>query len=154
MLRLSETLAPGAILCGCRIPSRDELLDQLVAAAAREYGWTDGPEVARRVREREAKMPTTIGLGIAVPHARMEDRERIQVAVACLPAGLDFGASDRKPVRLALLLVSPLSTPGIHVQALASVSRLSQSLVDGLVGSSGPDEFLAALAGWEATFPR
>jgi nitrogen PTS system EIIA component len=154
MLHLSEILAPGAILCGCRILSRDDLLEELVAVAVREYGWTDGSEVARRVREREAKMPTSIGRGIAVPHARMEARERIQVAVACVPAGLDFLASDRTPVRLVLLLVSPLTAPGIHVQALASVSRLSPQLVEELVGSSAPEAFLETLRAWESSLSR
>jgi mannitol/fructose-specific phosphotransferase system IIA component (Ntr-type) len=154
MLHLSEVLAPAAILCGCRFPTRDDLLEGLVALAAREYGWTDGADVARRVREREAKMSTSIGLGIAVPHARMEDRERIQVAAACVPAGLDFQASDRKPVRLVLLLVSPVSAPGIHVQALAAASRLAPRQVEQLVCSSTPQDFLEVLKGWEATAPR
>jgi PTS system nitrogen regulatory IIA component len=154
MLHLSEILAPGAILCGCRILSRDDLLEELVSVAGREYGWSDGAEVARRVREREAKMPTSIGRGIAVPHARMEDRERIQVAAACVPDGLDFRASDRTPVRLVLLLVSPLSTPGIHVQALASVSRVPPQLVEELVCSSAPEAFLEALRVWESTISR
>jgi fructose PTS system EIIBC or EIIC component len=154
MILMSEILSPGAILCGCPFLSRDELLDELVGVAAREYGWTDGEEVARRVREREAKMSTAIGLGIAVPHARMEGRSLVQVAVACLPAGLDFGASDGKPVRLVLLLVSPVSAPGIHVQALATVGRISPQLVESLVHSRTPDEFLRILGGWESTLPR
>lgn len=154
MLLLSQILAPGAILCGCQFLSQDDLLQELVGAAAREYGWTDGEEVARRVREREAKMSTSIGLGIAVPHARMEERAVIQAAVACLPGGLDFRSPDGKPVRLVLLLVSPVSTPGIHVQALAAVSRISPQLVERLVRSSAPDEFLRILGEWESTLPR
>jgi len=150
MLRLSEILAPGAILCGCQNMSRDDLLEGLVAAASREYGWADGAEVARRILEREAKMPTSIGLGVAVPHARMEDRSHIQVAAACVPAGLDFRASDHKPVRLVLLLVSPAAAPGIHVQALASVSRITSPLVDQLVRSRTSEEFLMALRAWES----
>lgn len=154
MLHLSEILAPGAILCGCRFLSHDDLFENLVGVAAQEYGWTDGAEVARRIREREAKMSTSIGIGIAVPHARMEDRERIQVAAACIPAGLDFRASDHKPVRLVLLLVSPVSAPGIHVQALASVSRIPSQLVEQLVNSTTSEVFLDILREWESTLAR
>jgi mannitol/fructose-specific phosphotransferase system IIA component (Ntr-type) len=154
MFCLSKVISPGAILCGCQKLSRDEFLDELVAVAGREYGWVDSAELSRRVREREAKMTTSIGLGIAVPHARMEDRDRIQVAAACVPAGVDFRASDGKPVRLVILLVSPVSAPGIHVQALASVSRISPQVVEQLVASSTPEDFLRILGGWESTFSR
>ena len=154
MLRLSEVLPPRAILCGCRIPTREALLDELVGAAARAHDWTDGEEIARLVREREAKMTTAIGQGIAVPHARREDRERIAAAVACLPGGIDFQAPDRKPVRLVFLLVSPLAAPGLHVQALAAVSRIPPQVVERLVGAPSPEAFREALVGWEATASR
>jgi mannitol/fructose-specific phosphotransferase system IIA component (Ntr-type) len=151
MFRLSENLAPEAILCGCKIASRDELLTEIVRTAGAVHGWNDADEIVARVVAREAQMSTAIGQGIAVPHARLEWLDRIQVAVACLPDGLDFRAPDRKPVRLVLLLVSPISAPAIHVQALAAVSRIKMPFVERLVGSSTPAEFLHALAEWETS---
>ena len=151
MFRLSENLAPGAILCGCRISSRDELLAEIVRTAGAVHGWNDADEIVARVVAREAQMSTAIGQSIAIPHARLERLDRIQVAVACLPAGVDFKAPDRKPVRLVLLLVSPVSAPAIHVQALAAVSRIKLPFVEKLVGSPAPADFLRALAEWEAS---
>ncbi len=151
MFLLSEQLAPAAILCDQRCASRDALVHQMVAAAALAYGWTDGEEIARRVLEREAKLSTAIGLGIAVPHARLENRDRVEIVVSCLPEGIDFSAPDGRPVRLVVLLVSPLSAPGIHVQALASVSRISMDLVDRLVKAPDPGRFLEILGEWEST---
>ncbi len=154
MLRLSEILAPEAIFCGCRISSREALLDELVGVAARAYDWTDGEEIVRLVREREAKLTTAIGQGIAVPHARRENRERIEIAAACLPQGVDCHAPDRKPVRLVFLLVSPLAAPGLHVQALAAISRIPPQVVDCLVEASSSEAFQEALVAWEATASR
>lgn len=154
MFRLTEILAPDAILCGCQIPSRDLLLDEMVSVAAKAYGWTDGSEIARLVRRRELLMSTAIGLGIAVPHARIETPNRVQIAAACLPNGLDFAAPDRRPVRLVLLLVSSVAAPAVHVQALAAVSRISQALVDSLVLAATPGIFLEVLSAWEATISK
>lgn len=151
MFRLSEHLDPSAVLCGCRIPSRDALLRELVELAGSVYGLDGIEEIVRKVAEREEKMSTAIGLGIAVPHARLAGLDKVRVAVACLPDGLDFRAPDRKPVRLALLLVSPVEAPGIHVQALASVSRIRQELVDRLANASDPAAFLAVLGDWEGS---
>lgn len=151
MFKLSENLAPEAILCGCRISSRDELLAEIVRTAGKVHGWNDADEIVARVIAREAQMSTAIGQAIAIPHARLERLDQIQVAVACLPGGVDFRSPDRKPVRLVLLLVSPISAPVIHVQALAAVSRIKLPFVERLVASPTPAEFLRALAEWEAS---
>ena len=151
MFRLSENLSPETVLCGCRIPSRDELLTEIVRMAGKVHGWDDAGEIVARVVAREAQMSTAIGQGIAIPHARLERLDRIQVAAACVPGGVDFRAPDRKPVRLVLLLVSPICAPAIHVQALAAVSRIKLPFVERLVGSPTPAEFVSALAEWEAS---
>lgn len=151
MFRLSEIVSPGAVLCGCEISSRDELLTEIVRTAGGVHGWDDADGIVERVVAREAQMSTAIGQGIAIPHARLERLERIQVAAACVPGGVDFRAPDRKPVRLVLLLVSPVSAPAIHVQALAAVSRIKLPFVERLVASPTPADFVSALAEWEAS---
>ena len=153
MLRISEIIAPEAILCGCRIHSRDELLGEMVRVAAKVHSWTNAEELTAMVIDRECKMSTGIGIGIAVPHARLETVDRIHVAVACVPAGVDFRSPDRNPVRLALLLVSPVAAACVHVKALAAVSRIAQTTVDRLVVSATPEDFLETLRGWERTLP-
>jgi len=153
-MRLSEHLSRDAILCACQNLSRDEILEQLVRTAARAYGWDDGAAIAAMVREREAKMSTAIGMGIAIPHSRLDRLDRVCLALASVPAGVDFRAPDRKPVRLVVLLVSPVSAPGHHVQALAMVSRIGLAVVDRLVASSTPDELMAAVVEWEAQLPK
>lgn len=151
MLCLSEILVPHAILCECRISSRDEVLREMVRVAAAAWDWTNAEELAASVIDRERKMSTGIGIGVAVPHARMDTVDRVHVVAACLPAGVDFHSSDHKPVRLALLLVSPIAAAGLHVQALAAVSRISPALVDRLVASATPGEFMLAVSEWERT---
>jgi nitrogen PTS system EIIA component len=153
-MRLSENLSAAAILCGHRADSREEVLDRLVTAAAAAYGWDDGPTLSQMVREREAKMSTVIGMGIAVPHSRLERLDRVHVAVACLPSGVEFNSGDRKPVRLVVLLVSPLAAAGLHVQALAMVGRITESLVEGLVGAATPAAFLDVLTAWESRIDK
>ncbi|MEK7391645.1 MAG: PTS sugar transporter subunit IIA [Fibrobacterota bacterium] len=153
-MRLSECLSPAAILCGCQIPSKEGVLEGLTKIAAEAYGWDDCGAMAAMVREREAKMSTGIGMGIAIPHCRSERLDRVYLALASVPAGVEFGAPDKKPVRLVFLLVSPLSAPGLHVQALAMVSRIGQPMVDRLVAASTPTDLLAALSEWEAQLSK
>ncbi len=146
---LSDGLSTEAILCGCRALSSQELLVDLVDAACRAYAWPNREEMLALVMDREAKMSTGIGLGIAVPHARLEGVDQVYIAVACIPEGLDFRSSDRKPVKLAILLVSPVSGAMAHVQTLAMISRIAKTVVDQLSGAANPEEFLALLTQWE-----
>ena len=149
MRALSDGMSPDAVLCGRRFLSNQGLLVDLVDAACRAYSWPDREEILSLVLDREAKMSTGIGLGIAVPHARLEGVDRVHVAVACVPEGVDFCAPDRKPVTLVMLLVSPMSGAMAHVQALALISRIAKTAVEQLSGAADPEQFIALLTQWE-----
>lgn len=77
---------------------------------------------------REATMTTAIGDGIAIPHVRnpiVQHVERPTITIAFLDEPVDFGALDRKPVRVLFAIVSP--TPRCHLRLL---TRLSNALHD------------------------
>ena len=58
---------------------------------------------------------------------------------------MDFHSPDKKPVRLAFLLLSPPSSAGSHVRALSAVSRISPDLLEELVAANTPSDFLACM---------
>jgi PTS system nitrogen regulatory IIA component len=150
MLRLSERMVPGAVLRLPEARSRQEVLPALVRAACSAHGLADPDRILSMVLERESKMPTAVGLGIAVPHARIDGLADLHVGVAICASGLDFPVSDGAPVRLAILLLSPTSAAGLHVKALAAVGRISADRVEDLVGSRDGEDFLARWGLWES----
>ena len=83
------------------------------------------PEVLRKVlEERELLASTAIGDGIAIPHGKMDAVGRLIGALGRARAGIEFESIDGKPTHLVFMLVAPASSTGVHLKALARLSRL------------------------------
>jgi fructose-specific phosphotransferase system IIA component len=76
------------------------------------------------VMTREKTRSTGIGSGIAIPHGKCNSVKELVMTMGIVPDGMDFESVDGKPVKIIILLVSPLDKTGPHIQALASISRL------------------------------
>ncbi len=76
------------------------------------------------VWEREQQRSTGIGEGLAIPHGKAECAEKLVMAIGRPSEPIEFGAVDRKPVKLVVLLASPRDKTADHIQALGRVSRL------------------------------
>ena len=97
--------------------------------------------------ERERLGTTGVGLGIAIPHGKMADLDRLYGVFARLKNPVDFDAVDDQPVDLIFLLLAPESAGADHLKALARVSRLlrDQSVCEKLRGSDTPAAIYALL---------
>ena len=84
---------------------------------------TDSDLMYRRLVEREELGSTAIGNGAAIPHCKMEDLSRVEVAIGLSRNGVDFESEDGEPVRLFFLVVSPTDSPAAHLRSLAAISK-------------------------------
>lgn len=97
-----------------------ELVDLLAAA-----GKVTNAEAFRdTVWSREQTRTTGIGHGLAIPHGKSEHVAGLAMAVGKPASPIDFGSIDGKPVKLVVLLASPIDQTSEHIQALARISRL------------------------------
>ena len=112
----------------------------------------DGAALTQRLLEREKLGCTGLGNGLAIPHCKLADLEGVLVAVAVVPAGVDFGALDGRPVRVILVVLSPADSPAGHLQALARISRLVKTpgVAEAILSASSPDEVSRLLREAEA----
>jgi len=117
-----------------------EMSDQLAAAGAVK----DPAALAQRLLEREHLGCTGLGGGIALPHCKWKGIDDVLLAIGRSRTGVDFGAADGVLVTLIFLLISPVDAPGLHLQALARVSRRLKT--PGLAESLRHAETSAALA--------
>ena len=101
---------------------RDEvtrrLIDLLVAAGR----VTDADGFHADVRAREAQMATGMPGGIGLPHARSAFVTVPSLAVAKVPAGVDFGAPDG-PATLVFLIAAHAAGDSDHLKILAALAR-------------------------------
>lgn len=98
----------------------DELVDLL--AASGKVG--DATALKEAVWARETTRTTGIGHALAIPHGKCEGVPDLAMAIGKPAEPIDFASIDNKPVRLVVLLASPLDRTSDHIQALARISRL------------------------------
>ena len=152
-MELAKLLTPGAVRVVGQITSKKRLFQELGEMVATSYGLTAGIAVDG-LQERESLGPTGVGHGIALPHARLEDLDRIVGVFIRLERPLDYDSVDRQPVDLIFGLFAPKDSGVDHLKALALVSRTmrDQSVVTKLRANNDPAKLHAILT--EARTPQ
>ena len=121
-MTLSQLLTVEAVRVVSAVSSKKRLFNTLSEAAAQVYGLRSDA-VCGALMERESLGPTGVGQGVALPHARLDDLDRVRGLFIRLERPLDFGAVDRQPVDLIFGLFAPADAGVEHLKALANVSR-------------------------------
>jgi PTS system nitrogen regulatory IIA component len=121
-MELSKLLSPAAVRVMGQLPSKKRLFQELGEIAAQAYGLT-AADAVDGLQERESLGPTGVGHGIALPHARLDEVERIVAVFLRVERPIDYDSVDRQPVDLILGLFAPKESGVEHLKALALVSR-------------------------------
>nr|WP_070961335.1 PTS sugar transporter subunit IIA [Hyphomonas sp. Mor2] len=119
---LSSLLAEGVILGSQASESRKQILRTLASAIGDKTG-IDGRDIFDAVIERENLGSTSVGEGVAIPHARIPALDKPVGAFVKLEEGVDFDAIDGRPCDLIFMLLAPNASGADHLRALAQVSR-------------------------------
>ncbi len=121
-MQLSELLTPEAVRLTATATSKKRLFQELGELARAAYGVNAGAASDALV-ERENLGPTGVGHGVALPHARLGEIDRVRGLFVRLEKALNFEAVDRQPVDLVFALFAPEDSGVEHLKALALVSR-------------------------------
>jgi len=123
-MKVVDFLRPDLVIAELGGGSKGEILAEMARHLAARQAGID-PEVLRRVlEERELLASTAIGDGIAIPHGKLDSVNQLVGALGRSVDGLEFDSIDGRPTHLVFMLVAPSSSTGIHLKALARLSRL------------------------------
>jgi nitrogen PTS system EIIA component len=123
---LTDLVAPQAIIPALKVNSKKQALQELAARAATLTGRSER-EILEILQQREKLGSTGIGNGIAIPHGKLPNLERLFGIFARLDRPIDFEALDGQPVDLVFLLLAPEAAGADHLKALARVARLMRA---------------------------
>jgi PTS system fructose-specific IIA component/PTS system nitrogen regulatory IIA component len=122
-MKLTEMVVEEAILPDLKAGDRDaaisELMNALVAGGAVKESERD--EFCKAIIKRERRGSTGFGHGVAVPHVKHTDIDRMVIAVGVSHEGIDFNALDNQPVYSIFLLLSPENRPEDHLDAMEAI---------------------------------
>ena len=116
-------LLPEDILLDLDVSNTREIFDEIGRHMERKHAlpkeW-----VAASLTRRERVGSTGVGKGVAIPHARVKDLDRIQLAYLRLKAPIPFDAPDGKPVSDILVVLVPKQAVEEHLRILADAARM------------------------------
>lgn len=146
-MEITEILSEKGVIAHLKAGSKKQALQELARHAA-DIAGLDQREIFDALLERERLGTTGVGLGIAIPHAKLPKIDRLYALFARLDHPIDFDAIDEQPVDLMFLLLAPESAGADHLKALARVSRVlrNQANCEKLRGADTAGAIYALLA--------
>lgn len=123
---IGDLLAPKGVILRGGASSKRQALHAVAEAASHALGIEEG-RVFEALMEREALGSTGLGSGVAVPHARLREIDRVTAVFVRLDAPVAYEAVDDRPVDLLFALFAPPKDGADHLRALAAVSRALRS---------------------------
>jgi PTS system nitrogen regulatory IIA component len=123
-MRIAEFLREDLVLPDLAASDKPGVLGEMCAALARVYPTLSTQKLADTLLEREKLGSTGIGEGVAIPHGKLAGLPGLLAAFARKRNGVDFAAIDGKPTYLFFALFAPDNSAGLHLKALARISRL------------------------------
>ena len=145
-MEIDELIGPDAVVANLRVTSKKQALQELAKRAAELTGQPERA-IFEVLIERERLGTTGVGNGIAIPHGKLADLDRLYGLFARIETPIDFDAIDEQPVDLICVLLAPETAGADHLKALARVSRLLRDRVvcDKLRGTESAEAIRALL---------
>lgn len=120
---ISEFLTPQDIFPDLKATGKKQALQELASFASERLGIEDRA-IFDVLVERERLGTTGFGNGVAIPHGRMRQLDKLNMMFARLSTPVAFDAVDGRPVDLLFLLLTPENAGADHLTALAKASRI------------------------------
>lgn len=123
---LSDLIVPDAILPALKANSKKQVL-QIMSEKAASLTGLDERDIFNTIIEREKLGSTGVGNGIAIPHGKLKNIDKITGVFARLETPVDFESLDDQPVDLVFLLIAPENAGADHLKALSRIARVLRS---------------------------
>jgi PTS system nitrogen regulatory IIA component len=143
-LEITDLITPDRILPALKARSKKQALQELAAKAAQMTGVGER-QIFEVLLERERLGTTGIGSGVAIPHGKLREIDRIYAIFARLERPIDFEAIDDQPVDMVFLLLAPENASADHLKARISRLLRDRSLCEKLRNARNRDAIYAVL---------
>jgi nitrogen PTS system EIIA component len=123
-MKIADILPENLVIPALRGRTKEDVIRELAGHLAAVHAEIDADRLVEVLWERERLGSTAIGDGIAIPHGKLPGVKSVLGAFGRHLEGVDFDSLDGNPSKLFFLLVAPEDSVGLHLKALARVSRL------------------------------
>ena len=126
MIKISKYLDANLVIFP-EAESRDDALRAMINTLHQNNKIADPESFYEAIIDRERIVSTGIGMGVAIPHAKLPSYDEFFIAIAILQKGIGWNALDGAPVRVIFMIGGPDDKQTEYLQIL---SRLTFALKD------------------------
>ena len=150
-MQLSEILDVNRISRDINVLSKKRALEELSNLITKDQPQLDASGIFDSLISRERLGSTGVGYGIAIPHGRIKNCNKITGAFIQLNQGVDFDAIDNQPVDMLFALAVPEESTDEHLQVLALLASMfnDESFREKLRNSKNNEETYKLLTEWK-----
>ena len=121
---LEEHLDATLCLTGVGVQNKDRLFQRFVKLLAKKHKHVSTDRLLERLDKREKQSPTSVGGGVAIPHAFVADIDQPIIGVMLLSRAIQYGPTEAERVKTVFFLVGRDGNPQDHLPILARIARL------------------------------
>ncbi len=146
-MRICGLLKENHIFLELKSGQKKDVLRKFVLGLKKRGLISNEKTVLKALLKREALGSTGLEKGIAIPHALTDEVRESFIALALIKDGVNFGAVDKMPTYILLLLLGNKKNPGIQLKILAHICRLVKEteIVQKLKKQNSPHEICMTL---------
>jgi len=147
-MNLSSFISTGSVIFP-DATERDRIISIMAETAWKAGKIPDLDSFTAAVRTREGVMSTGVGLGVAVPHAKLTGIPGFFVVLALLSSPIAWEAIDDKPVRSVFLIGGPDNDQAAYLKILSKIILVVKNETRrlSLLACRTPEEVVALFAG-------
>jgi nitrogen PTS system EIIA component len=123
MNTIVQLLKPESILIELEAGSKKRLFEQ-VSAHLEKLAGIPRNDVFTGLINRERLGSTALGLGVAIPHARLKGLQQATGVFVRLKTAIEFDAPDDQPVQLVFVLMVPENANEAHLESLSNLAEM------------------------------
>jgi PTS system nitrogen regulatory IIA component len=121
---IDEYIDPALCVAGVAVQNKERLFQRFVKAMAKKNKNVDSEVLLERLETRERQAPTSVGGGVAIPHAFLPGLDKPMVGAFLLQRAIPYGPTDADRVKTVFFLVGGEGNTEHHLPILARIARL------------------------------
>jgi PTS system nitrogen regulatory IIA component len=123
-MKLSEIFKPQSVILDLKAHDKKGALEELSQVITEQEKSLNKGTLLQILLERERLGSTAIGDGVALPHGKLRELDKLLISFGRSIDGLEFDSIDEQPAYLFFLLLAPENSAGMHLKFLAKMSRM------------------------------
>jgi PTS system nitrogen regulatory IIA component len=122
-MKICQYLTSDLIVTDLKALNKEGVLSELADWIAGHVGGLNAEKIMQVLLDRERLGSTGIGEGFAIPHGKLKTLEKMIIAFGRSRHGVPFDSLDGKSAHYFFVLIAPEDSAGLHLKALAKISR-------------------------------